>query len=98
MKIKAIVILVSLVSALALSSTAYAQSTGGDAYGGVLGQQASGGNGDVSRGADPGSGGNSGSLPFTGLEVGVVLVAGLALLGTGVAVRRVSRSGPAHLS
>ena len=32
------------------------------------------------------------SLPFTGLELGIVLAAGVALLGTGLAVRRISRS------
>jgi hypothetical protein len=32
------------------------------------------------------------SLPFTGLDVGIVLVLGLALVGTGFAVRRVARS------
>ena len=35
----------------------------------------------------------SGSLPFTGLEVGIVALMGALLLGTGVAVRRVSRRG-----
>lgn len=32
------------------------------------------------------------SLPFTGLDVGIVALLGAALLGTGIAVRRVSRS------
>lgn len=31
-----------------------------------------------------------GSLPFTGLEVGIVALMGMALLGTGVALRRSS--------
>ena len=34
---------------------------------------------------------SSGSLPFTGLEVGIVAAMGLALLGSGVVVRRLSR-------
>src|SRR4051794_37178942 len=34
----------------------------------------------------------AGSLPFTGFQAGLVALAGLALLGTGVAMRRVSRS------
>lgn len=35
----------------------------------------------------------SGSLPFTGLEVGAVALMGVLLLGTGVLVRRVARGG-----
>jgi hypothetical protein len=34
-----------------------------------------------------------GSLPFTGFEAGLVALAGLALVGTGFAMRRVARSG-----
>jgi hypothetical protein len=33
-----------------------------------------------------------GSLPFTGLQVGVVAVAGLALVGTGVGLRKLGSS------
>lgn len=35
----------------------------------------------------------TGSLPFTGFEAGLVAMAGIALLGAGFAMRRVSRSG-----
>ena len=34
-----------------------------------------------------------GSLPFTGFQAGLVALFGLALVGTGLAVRRVSRTG-----
>ncbi len=34
-----------------------------------------------------------GNLPFTGLEIGLVALMGAALLGTGFALRRVSRRG-----
>ena len=34
---------------------------------------------------------NGGSLPFTGLELAVVALAGVGLLGTGIAVRRATR-------
>lgn len=57
------------------------------------------------EGSDPGTEGSSPgtegdateeaateSLPFTGLDVGIVALLGAALLGTGIAVRRVSRS------
>jgi hypothetical protein len=90
-KTKAIVLLICLVGALALAAPAMAQSVGTDAYGGgVQGVQSSGGNGDVSSGtgAKAASNSNSGGLPFTGLEVGVVLAGGVLLLGTGLAVRR----------
>ncbi len=38
------------------------------------------------------SGDDEGSLPFTGLELGIVLALGVALLGAGLGVRRLSRS------
>jgi hypothetical protein len=89
-KTKAIVLLICLVGALALAAPAMAQSVGTDAYGGgVQGVQSSGGNGDVSSGGTKAAeSSNSGGLPFTGLEVGVVLAGGVLLLGTGLAVRR----------
>jgi len=34
------------------------------------------------------AGANLGSLPFTGLDVGIIALAGLALLGTGMVLRR----------
>ena len=37
----------------------------------------------------------TGSLPFTGFEAGIVAFAGLALLGTGLAMRRVARRNDA---
>ena len=46
----------------------------------------------VERGAAPPPGGD---LPFTGFEAGLVALAGLALLGSGFALRRVSRSSAA---
>jgi hypothetical protein len=47
-----------------------------------------GGSGGSADPADP-----EGGLPFTGLDLGLSLVAGAALLGAGVALRRVSRGG-----
>ncbi len=46
----------------------------------------------VERGAAPPPGGD---LPFTGFEAGLVALAGLALLGSGFALRRVSRTSAA---
>jgi hypothetical protein len=37
---------------------------------------------------------SSGQLPFTGFEAGLVALAGVALLGTGFAMRRVARRAP----
>ena len=54
-----------------------------DAYNGLAGAQ-QGGGGDAAA-ADTG-----GSLPFTGLELGLVAIAGAGLLGVGYAVRRAS--------
>ena len=53
---------------------------------------------DTTNGGDPsdkareGSKGSQGSLPFTGLDLGVVLLLGVTLVGTGLVVRRVSRA------
>jgi hypothetical protein len=37
-------------------------------------------------------GSDAGGVPFTGLDIAVVVLAGAALLGTGVAIRRAARS------
>jgi hypothetical protein len=65
----------------------------------------SGGSNPETEGSNPESGGSNPeneeaateeaateSLPFTGLDVGIVALLGAALLGTGIAVRRVARS------
>ena len=41
--------------------------------------------------AQPATTSSSGSLPFTGLEAGLIAAAGLGLAGTGVALRRAAR-------
>lgn len=75
----------------------------GESLGAIEGLQPSEGSGGTSpgtEGSDPGTeGSNPGteeaateSLPFTGLDVGIVALLGAALLGTGIAVRRVSHS------
>ena len=46
----------------------------------------------VERGTTPTPSVAEGELPFTGLEAGLVALAGLALLGSGFAMRRASRS------
>ena len=91
--------IVMVIAALALAPAAFAQSTGtgyGGTAGGVAGQVAQGGNGnnDGTNGtAGTGSvatraSGNSGFLPFTGLDVALLLGGGLLLVGTGVGLSR----------
>ncbi|HEU0023837.1 MAG TPA: hypothetical protein VFQ12_04370 [Thermoleophilaceae bacterium] len=75
-------LLVLAVAIMALAAgPAFAQTE--DAYNGLAGAQ-QGGGGDAAA-ADTG-----GSLPFTGLELGLVAIAGAGLLGVGYAVRRAS--------
>jgi hypothetical protein len=52
---------------------------------GGAGQGQSGERGETTRSAD------SGSLPFTGLGLGIVLLMGAVLVGTGVVLRRTAR-------
>lgn len=90
---------------LALGGTALAQnSPTQDAYGGVLGNEvdnSTGGGGDA---VDNGGGDDaqvaaaeagSGSLPFTGFEVGLVVLTGIGLVALGFAMRRGTRRPPA---
>jgi hypothetical protein len=69
---------------LALSAgPAMAQSTPTeDAYGGQAGVQQGGG------GGTPTVSGGSGSLPFTGFQLGIAALAGVGLAGAGFALRR----------
>lgn len=85
-------IAVALLS-LAIASPAFGQSATEDAYGGTVGsQQFNGGDGDGSSpvlvAETSPSTDSSGSLPFTGLDLGWILVAGVVLIGTGLVVRR----------
>ena len=74
--------------ALALASPALAQSPTQDAYGGTLGEQVGGG-GSAPTSAPAQD--TSGSLPFTGFEVGIIVLAGIALAGAGYTLRRTTR-------
>jgi hypothetical protein len=84
---------------LALGGTALAQdSPTGDAYGGVLGEEVQN-TADTTADTPPPAtttnqvevGASEGSLPFTGLEIAVVALAGLGLVGLGFAMRRGTR-------
>jgi hypothetical protein len=86
------VLAVSFVFALGGSALAQDSPTR-DAYGGLLGDEAENNvGGDV---ATQQLGDNTGSLPFTGFEVGLVTLAGFGLVGLGFAIRRSTRRPPA---
>ena len=93
--------ILAMVFTLALAGPALAQDNPTeDAYGGVLGEEVannddSGGDTDsptptavIEQGADDNSGG---SLPFTGLELGLVVLAGIGLVSLGLVMRRQTR-------
>jgi hypothetical protein len=92
--------LTALVAALALATTAYAQSSSVGGYNDEAGQvqtqvQGGGGGGSAPGGGTTVSasgGGSSGSLPFTGLDVALLVGAGGLLLAVGVGMRRLTRA------
>jgi hypothetical protein len=79
-------VLVCVVVVLAFAAPAFAQNATQDAYNGLAGAE-QGGGGTSGTVTDTGGG----SLPFTGLQLALVVGAGVGLLGAGVAVRRASR-------
>jgi hypothetical protein len=79
-------LIVCLVAMLAIAVPAHAQSVTQDAYQGQAGAQQGGGGGTA--GTTQASGG---SLPFTGVQLGLMGLAGVALLGTGYGLRRASQ-------
>ena len=103
MRTRMTIIALALVVALATSAPAIAQSSPQqDAYGGVIAevvtpskpkpqQKAAAQQAPVAA-AQPTQ--QSSALPFTGLQVTLVLLAGAALLGTGLVLRRVTGSKP----
>ncbi len=92
--LRKILLLAVCVLALTVAAPAMAQTPTGDAYGGLAGVAQGGGSDNDSGG--PTASADSGSLPFTGLELGVFAIAGVALLGTGLVLRRSVRSGGAQ--
>jgi hypothetical protein len=77
-------------ASLALSAPAFGANATEDAYSGAAGAQQF--SGDSSNPAVTGTVSDSGTLPFTGLELALMAAAGLGLVGTGIVVRRASRS------
>lgn len=89
MKMGMTLVTVVVALSLAVAPAATAQSSAVDGYGGA-GNQVAG----IAAGNDPGSGsgGNvssSSSLPFTGLDVSLLVGGGLLLLGIGIVMTRV---------
>ncbi len=77
---------------LALSAPAFGASATEEAYGGAAGTQQFSGDANDPSAAVTGSVSDSGTLPFTGLELALMAAAGIALVGTGIVVRRASRT------
>jgi hypothetical protein len=80
---------------LALAAPAFGQSATEDAYGGIAGVQefsgGGGGGGSHAVLASETTSSGSGTLPFTGLDIGLIALAGVALVGTGLVIRRTNR-------
>jgi hypothetical protein len=72
-----------VLSALVLPATALAETPGDDTYSDALTQQ---------QVSDPGTTASRGSLPFSGLELGLTVLVATALLGAGFAIRKASRA------
>ena len=92
-------LMVAVALALVVAGPAYAQSATSDAYagkgGGIVGTVNSGGpSGNGPSASAPqqvqASTGN-GSLPFTGLDIGLLALGGVALVGVGIGLRRFAR-------
>ena len=66
-------------------AAAVAQTPSQDAYGGTLGEQLGGGGGQVVNAS-------GGGLPFTGLDLAVIVLIGLTLVAVGAALRHASRT------
>ena len=92
------VVLICIGAPSALAQSASQQGYSGEAplgqVEGLSPQQefASGGESVPTQAVSESSGSGGGALPFTGWDLGIVLALGLALAGTGLAVRRAARS------
>jgi hypothetical protein len=89
-------IIVLLFSVLALPGASLAQTPSDDTYSDTLQQQESSDPGTESSGPGTAHAAPSvsrGGLPFTGLELGLVVVVATGLVGVGFAIRRAARPG-----
>lgn len=96
MSLRSFLAIVGAVVCLALvPASALGESLSNDAYSNqgtqVLGAVGGDSNGGNPSGTVPASSSSSGVLPFTGLQLAMIGLAGVALLGSGYALRRVQR-------
>ena len=87
--VKRVLTILMAVSVLALAPAASAQSSLGYGPGGKVTQTAT----SQSSPAVQTKSEESGGLPFTGLDVGLVALAGIALVAVGVGIRRLQAGG-----
>ena len=92
---KRLALLMAVVAlALVVAVPAYGQGAVSDTYagrgGGIVGT-VGGGNGPSAPAPQQIVSSNEGSLPFTGLDIGLLALGGVALVGVGVGLRRVAR-------
>jgi hypothetical protein len=93
---KRLALLMAVVAvALAVAAPAYAQNATSDAYagkgGGIVGTVDSGNGPTASTPQAVQNTNGNGSLPFTGLDIGLLAIGGVALVGVGVGLRRFAR-------
>jgi hypothetical protein len=94
---KRLALLMAVVAvALAVAAPAYAQNAVSDTYagkgGGIVGTVDSGNGPSASTPQQQVQvAGNNGSLPFTGLDIGLLALGGVVLVGVGVGLRRFAR-------
>jgi hypothetical protein len=97
-----LLLLLAMAFTLSLAGTALAQDNPTeDAYGGVLGEEVSNQDdtGSPAQESTPAESqatpvATTDSLPFTGLELGLVALAGIGLVALGIAMRRGTRRSP----
>ena len=93
---KRLALLMAVVAlALFVAVPAYGQGAVSDTYagrgGGIVGTVDSGNGPTAPTPQQVQATSNSGSLPFTGLDIGLLALGGVALVGVGVGLRRVAR-------
>jgi hypothetical protein len=92
-KLITLFLVIFCVFALSFASGAIAQTPTSDTYNVVAGlQEESGGGGGGGNAPKQQAEAKGGNLPFTGFEAGMAALIGIALIGTGLAVRRTVRS------
>jgi hypothetical protein len=96
MRLRNITVGLALCAAMFVAAPAYGQSAAQNGYSQPAGsvQQQLGGDGSDAHSAttEPTASKSSGTLPFTGLDIALVVAAGGVLVAMGMGIRRLSRS------